>query len=100
MAICGDRTVSCIYAEDAKAHIAERKKDNTNQVTVTFKRIKAKVSDGPVTSVGANDVDEGMVVYDFDAKTGDTYVKEISLWSDDGKRGIELCGRNYKFCKK
>ncbi|MGG7716501.1 hypothetical protein PGN42_10575 [Klebsiella aerogenes] len=95
MAICGDKAASCIDVSGGKAHIGERKNDNTNQVTVTFKNIKAKRD----ASVKVN-VNAGMVVYDFDAKTGDTYIKELSLWSEDGEHSIELCGHNYKFCRK
>ncbi|EMJ5171277.1 hypothetical protein RLO55_001582 [Klebsiella aerogenes] len=95
MAVCGDKNNSCVDVSGGKAHIGERKNYNTNQVTVTFKNIKAKRD----TSVKVN-VNAGMVVYDFDAKTGDTYIKELSLWSEDGDHSIELCGHNYKFCRK
>ncbi|HHT0320925.1 TPA: hypothetical protein ACTW78_003122 [Raoultella planticola] len=95
MAICGDKSVSCVDFSEAKAHISERRSDDTNQVTVTFKNITAKSG----ASENIN-VDAGMVVYDFDAKTGDTYIKELSLWSEDGNHSIELCGHNYTFCRK
>lgn len=39
MAVCGDKAASCIDVSGGKAHIGERKNDNTNQVTVTFKNI-------------------------------------------------------------
>lgn len=94
-AICGDKAVSCVDVSGGKAHISERRSDDTNQVTVTFKSIKAKSN----ASENIN-VDAGMVVYDFDAKTGDTYIKELSLWSEDGNHSIELCGHDYKFCRK
>ncbi|MGJ7631137.1 hypothetical protein [Citrobacter freundii] len=100
MALCGDRTISCVFVEGGNAHIGERRSDKTAPITVTFSAIKAKyLKDGSLTT-GKAEVDEGLVVYDFDANTGDTYVKEISLWSSDGKRKIELCGHDYKFCKK
>ena len=95
MAICGDKAVSCVDVSGGKVHISERRSDDTNQVTVTFKNVKAK-SGG---SENIN-VDAGMVGYDFDAKTGDTYIKELSLWSEDGNHSIELCGHDYKFCRK
>ncbi|ELS1887057.1 hypothetical protein [Raoultella sp. C349492] len=95
MAICGDKSISCVDFRGAKAHISERRSDDTNQVTVTFKSITAKSG----ASENIN-VDAGMVVYDFDAKTGDTYIKELSLWSEDGNHSIELCGHDYKFCRK
>lgn len=97
MAVCGDKTNSCVHVSGGKAHIADRRNDNTNQVTVTFKTIKAN---GDAQESNAVNVDAGMVVYDFDAKTGETYIKQLSLWSDDGKHSIELCGHDYKFCRK
>lgn len=100
MALCGDRSISCIYAEGGIAHIGERRDDMTMPITVTFKNIKAKsLKNGSVTS-GKAQVDGGMVAYDFDAKSGNTYIKEIALWSEDGKRTIDLCGHDYKFCRK
>ncbi|HCQ6671024.1 hypothetical protein ACHEUO_22435 [Klebsiella oxytoca] len=97
MAVCGDKTNSCVDVSGGKAHIADRRNDNTNQVTVTFKTIKAN---GDAQESRAVNVDAGMVVYDFDAKTGEAYIKQLSLWSDDGKHSIELCGHDYKFCRK
>lgn len=95
MAICGDKTVRCVDISGGKAHISDRRSDNTNQVTVTFKNIITKSGEA-----GNINVDAGMVVYDFDAKTGDTYIKELSLWSEDGNHSIELCGHDYTFCRK
>ncbi len=95
MAICGDKNKSCVDVSGGKAHIGERKNDNTNQVTVTFKNIRARSDASEKVNV-----DAGIVVYDFDATTGETYIKEISLWSEDGNHSIELCGHDYKFCRK
>ena len=100
MAMCGNRDIHCIYVEGVSAHIGERRSDKMIPITVTVKNIKTKsIKDGELQSGKAN-VDAGMVVYDFDSGSGKTYAKEISLWSDDGKRSIELCGPNYKFCQK
>lgn len=100
MAICGNREVHCIFVDGGTVHIGERRTDNTIPITVSVKNIKTKaMTDGVLTS-GQAPVDAGMVVYDFDSKSGKTQVKEISLWSEDGKHSIELCGHDYKFCRK
>lgn len=98
MALCGKKEINCITTDAGKANIGPRLKDHTNKITVTFKSIKlndqSKV-DGKIAAV-----DAGIVSYEFDSKTGDTYIKQISLWSDDGKGSVELCGHGYKFCNK
>lgn len=99
MALCGDRSAECFSIDGAKVRVGERRSDKTSPITVTIQGINIKSkSDGSVVAV-SEQVDEGIVVYDFDANSGKTYVKEISLWSTDGKRKIELCGHNYKFCR-
>lgn len=99
MALCGDKSASCIATANGKANIGERLNDNTNKIVVTFETIKANTpklnQHSTVDFIGG-----GIVAYDFDAKSGKTHVKEISLWSDDGSHSISLCGHHYTFCKK
>ncbi|WKM72841.1 hypothetical protein Q2T70_03565 [Klebsiella oxytoca] len=99
MAVCGDRSVSCVDISGGKVNIGPRRDDHTNQIIVTFKSIKTNGElNEQESAVGK--VDAGMVKYDFDATNGKTYIKDISLWSEDGKHSIELCGHDYKFCKE
>ncbi|WP_267369253.1 MULTISPECIES: hypothetical protein [unclassified Pantoea] len=96
MALCGDRSGRCISQSVGNAHISERLNDHTNNITVTFKGIEQR-SDSPSKSLA---ISGGIVSYSFDAKNGKTFVKEISLWSDDSAHSIRLCGHNYTFCRK
>jgi len=99
MALCGDRMAACITEDAGQAHIGERLDDHTNKITVTFTNIRAKYeSDG--AKVPTDFSGGGLVVFEFDAKNGKTYVKEISVWSDDGSQSISLCGHDYTFCRK
>lgn len=41
MALCGDKSASCIATANGKANISERLNDNTNKIVVTFETIKA-----------------------------------------------------------
>jgi hypothetical protein len=97
MALCGDRLSACVIEANAVAHVGARRNDHTNKITVSFNSIKAN----PETkNVNGRFTGGGLVSYDFDAKNGKTYVKEISLWSADGSQSIELCGHDYTFCSK
>lgn len=96
MALCGDRGGSCISQARGNAHISERLSDHTNNVIVTFKDIEQK----PESPSNKLDISEGIIAFSFDAKNGETYVKEISLLSDDASHSIDLCGHNYTFCRK
>lgn len=80
-----------------KAHISERRNDNTNQISVSFDNVKIHEVIVPAHGVERG-VYSGLVVYDFNAKNGDTYIKEISLSTTDGRHSVELCGHGYKFC--
>lgn len=99
MALCGNRDARCVDSGYGKAHISERRNDNTNQITVTFNNVKVK--DGSLALSGVLKATySGLVVYDFDAENGETYIKEISLATGDGRHSVELCGHGYKFCRK
>lgn len=99
MALCGDRAAGCISKAVGDARVGERLNDHTNKITVSFSKIIAT----PLAIKGEKQTKftgGGFVSYVFDAKNGDTYVKEISLWSEDGAQLIDLCGHNYTFCTK
>lgn len=99
MALCGDRAAGCISMAVGEAHVGERLNDHTNKITVSFSKIIAT----PLANKGKKTkkfIGGGVVSYVFDAKNGDAYVKEISLWSEDGAQLIDLCGHNYTFCTK
>lgn len=97
MALCGSRLSACVIEANAAAHIGARRNDDTNKITVSFNSIKANAE---AESGNEEFIGGGLVSYDFDAKSGKTYVKEISLWSNDGSKTIELCGHDYTFCRK
>ncbi|KTR45543.1 hypothetical protein NS303_21710 [Pantoea ananatis] len=96
MAMCGNKTESCIKQSVGNAKIGPRLNDHTNKINVTFSGI-IQTDDSPSK---AYLISGGIVNYTFDAKDGNSHVNEISLWSDDSKHSIELCGHDYKFCKK
>lgn len=99
IALCGDKKVNCFESYGEIAKIGPRRNDKTNQIIVTFRTIKPKsLHDGEEGHLGG--VEAGIVKYDFDAKNGKTYIKDISLWSNDGKHSVELCGHDYKFCRE
>ena len=92
MALCGDKSASCFIAEGGSSKVSERKNDNTYNASATFQSLKGKDK--------TLDYSGGVVHFEIDAETRAVHVKSISAWSDDGKKSIELCGRDYKFCKK
>lgn len=92
MALCGDRSASCFIAEGGSSKVSEKKNDNTYNASATFNSLKGKGKD--------LDYSGGVVFFEIDDETRAVYVKSISAWSEDGKKSIELCGSNYKFCTK
>lgn len=96
MALCGGRSAGCIKSAIGDAHIGERLNDYTNKIIVTFKGVQIQGDSVPP----APEIVGGIVAYDFDAKNGETYIKEISLWSKDGQHSVELCGHNYTLCRR
>lgn len=96
MALCGDRSTGCIKSAIGNAHIGERLNDGTNKIVVRFKGIQIQGGSVPP----ASEIVGGTIAYDFEAKNGKTYIKEISLWSEDSEHSVELCGHNYAFCRK
>ena len=99
LALCGDKKVNCFDSDGESAKIGPRRNDKTNQIIVAFRTIKPKVlSEGKLSDLGG--IEAGIVTYNFDATNGKTYIKDISLWSIDGKHSVELCGHDYKFCRE
>ncbi len=92
MALCGDKSANCFFVEGGSAKVSERKNDNTYNASATFRAIKGN---------GKNlDYNGGLVSFQIDAETNAVYVQSIEAWSEDGKKSIALCGRDYKFCTK
>lgn len=92
MALCGDKSASCFIVQGGNAKISDKKTDGTYSASATFRSITGKTSPLNYSS--------GTASFDIDAKTGDVYIKTIDAWSEDGKKTITLCGRDYQFCKK
>ncbi len=92
MALCGDKNASCFSVEGGSAKVSERKSDNTYNASTTFRAIKG--------SGKSLDYSRGLVTFQIDAETNAVYVQSIEAWSEDGKKSISLCGRDYKFCAK
>lgn len=92
MALCGDKTASCFFVEGGRAKVSERNSDNTYNASATFKTIKGNGK--------SLDYSGGLVSFQIDAQTNAVYVHSIEAWSEDGKKSIALCGRDYKFCTK
>lgn len=92
MALCGDKSASCFFVEGGSAKVSERKNENTYNASATFNSIRGN---------GKNlDYNGGLVSFQIDAETDAVYVQSIEAWSEDGKKSIALCGRDYKFCTK
>lgn len=92
VALCGDKSASCFIVEGGSAKVSDKRNDGTYRVSANFKSIKGKNS--PI------EYEEGVVLFDIDAKTQQIYIKSIEAWSRDGKHSIVTCGHDYKLCKK
>ncbi|EMG7934192.1 hypothetical protein V5M84_002265 [Enterobacter hormaechei] len=92
MALCGDKSASCFSVEGGSAKVSERKIDNTYNASATFRSIKGEGK--------SLDYNGGLVSFQIDAEKNAVYVQSIEAWSEDGKKSIALCGRDYKFCSR